>query len=118
MFNYNEMSAIANELLTEFGQTRTFIRPGGITRVNGEEITAPDIPYDVAAGVLTEWSPQERQNTTIEAGDKKLVCTAGTEIKIGDLHVDEDGVKWRVEQPNPVKPAGVNVVYKLQMRRA
>jgi hypothetical protein len=36
-------------------------------------------------------------------------------VRIGDL-IDIDGKKWRVVQPNPVKPADVLISYNIQLR--
>ncbi|WP_323605049.1 hypothetical protein [Citrobacter sp. R-1.5.2] len=66
-------------------------------------------------GVITEYSTREIDGSLIATGDKKLAATFETEVRIGDL-IDIDGKKWRVVQPNPVKPADVLISYNIQLR--
>ena len=47
--------------------------------------------------------------------DYRRMRATATEVRIGDL-IDIDGKKWRVVQPNPVKPADVLISYNIQLR--
>lgn len=114
--DYARMKQTATRLLTENGIKRDFIRPGGVVRVNGVETKVPDTTYQVAGGVITSWNPREIDGKTILSGDRKLVCTSDIDIKVGDRLVDGSEV-WRVENPNPVKPAAIVLCYKLQLRK-
>lgn len=113
--DYRRMRATATRLLTENGKTYHLTRGGGTVRDQfGKEVTTPAITATVT-GVITEYSTREIDGSLIATGDKKLAATFETEVRIGDL-IDIDGKKWRVVQPNPVKPADVLISYNIQLR--
>lgn len=112
--NYLRMRATAKRLLTENGTKFTGNRPGGIVRIDGEEVEIPDTPITIA-GVQTEYKPHEIDGKNILSGDKRIVATADVEVKTGDIFV-LDGQNWRVEDPHPVKPAMLVLCYRVQLR--
>lgn len=113
--NYLRMRAAATRLLTENGKTYKLTRGGGTIRDQfGKEVTTPAVTGTVT-GVITEYSSREIDGSLIATGDKKLAAIAETEVRIDD-RIEIDGKKWRVVQPNPVKPAGVLISYNIQLR--
>lgn len=113
--NYLRMRATATRLLTENGKAYQLTRGGTTTRDQyGKEVITEPITATVT-GVITEYSTREIDGSLIATGDKKLAATATTEVRIGD-HIEIDGKKWRVVQPNPVKPADVLISYNIQLR--
>lgn len=113
--NYLRMRATATRLLTENGKVYPLTRGGGTIRDQfGKEVTTASITARVT-GVITEYSSREIDGSLIATGDKKLAATAETEVRIDD-RIEIDGKKWRVVQPNPVKPAGVLISYNIQLR--
>lgn len=112
--NYQRMRATAKRLLTENGTKYTGVRPGGIQRIEGEEVEIPDTVLNII-GVQTEYKPVEIDGKVILTGDKQIVSTADNEVRVGDLF-DIDGQRWRVENPWPVKPAMLVLCYKVQLR--
>ncbi|WP_339025768.1 hypothetical protein [Leclercia pneumoniae] len=113
--NYLRMRATATRLLTENGKAYQLTRAGSTIRDQfGKEVTTPAITATVT-GVVTEYSSREIDGSLIATGDKKLAATATTEVRIGD-HIEIDGKKWRVVQPNPVKPADMLISYNIQLR--
>lgn len=113
--NYLRMRTTATRLLTENGKTYQLTRGGSITRDQfGKEVTIPAITATVT-GVITEYSSREIDGSLIATGDKKLAATFETEVRIDD-RIEIDGKKWRVVQPNPVKPADVLISYNIQLR--
>ncbi|WP_368893572.1 hypothetical protein [Kluyvera ascorbata] len=113
--NYLRMRATATKLLTENGKMYLLTRGGGTIRdLFGKEVTTPFVTASVT-GVITEYSSREIDGSLIATGDKKLAATAETEVRIDD-RIEIDGKKWRVVQPNPVKPAGVLISYNIQLR--
>lgn len=112
--NYLRMRATAKRLLTQNGTVFSGVRPGGVIRIDGEEVEVPDMVLSVT-GVQTEYKPFEIDGKTILTGDRQIVCTADTEIKTGDLFT-VDGQRWRVENPWPVKPAMLVLCYRVQLR--
>ena len=64
---------------------------------------------------FTAANTDDKINSLIATGDKKLAATFETEVRIDD-RIEIDGKKWRVVQPNPVKPADVLISYNIQLR--
>lgn len=113
--DYRRMRNTATRLLTENGKVYPLTRGGGTTRDQfGKELTTPAITSTVT-GVITEYSSREIDGSLIATGDKKLAATFETEVRIDD-RIEIDGKKWRVVQPNPVKPAGLLISYNIQLR--
>ena len=112
--NYLKMRATSKRLLTENGTSYSGVRPGGVERVDGEEVITPDVALRIV-GVQTAYKPSEIDGKTILTGDKQIVATADNEVRVGDLF-DIDGQRWRVENPWPVKPAMLVICYKVQLR--
>ncbi|HEB4874330.1 TPA: hypothetical protein R0C45_002508 [Kluyvera ascorbata F0526] len=112
--DYRRMRNTATRLLTENGKTYQLTRGGTIRDQFGKEVTTPAITATVT-GVITEYSSREIDGSLIATGDKKLAATFETEVRIDD-RIEIDGKKWRVVQPNPVKPADVLISYNIQLR--
>lgn len=113
--NYLRMRATATRLLTENGKAYQLTRGGGTIRDQlGKEVSTPTVNGTVT-GVITEYSAREIDGSLIATGDKKLAATFETEVRIDD-RIEIDGKKWRVVQPNPVKPADVLISYNIQLR--
>lgn len=114
--DYRRMRNTATRLLTENGKAYQLTRGGGTTTRDqfGKEVTTPVIAATVT-GVITEYSSREIDGSLIATGDKKLAATFETEVRIDD-RIEIDGKKWRVVQPNPVKPADVLISYNIQLR--
>ncbi|MFT0941693.1 hypothetical protein ACMGLT_10570 [Enterobacter hormaechei] len=113
--DYRRMRATATRLLKDNGKSYQLTRGGTTTRdQHGKEVTTPGITATVT-GVITEYSSREIDGSMIATGDKKLAATFETEVRIDD-RIEIDGKKWRVVQPNPVKPADVLISYNIQLR--
>jgi len=113
--DYRRMRATATRLLTENGKNYQLTRGGGTVRDQfGKEAITPATTA-VVTGVITEYSSREIDGSLIATGDKKLAATFETVVRIDD-RIEIDGKKWRVVQPNPVKPADVLISYNIQLR--
>lgn len=113
--NYLRMRATATRLLTENGAQYVLTRGGTVQRdENGREVKTPAVTATVT-GVITEYQPREIDNSLVLTGDIKLAATFETEIRVDDV-IDIDGRKYRVMQPNPVKPGKVLISYNVQLR--
>lgn len=112
--DYLRMRATAKRLLTQNGAQFTGLRPGGVQRIDGEEVQIPDSIISIV-GVQTAYKPQEIDGKLILSGDKQIVATADVEVRVGDVF-EIDGQRWRVENPWPVKPAMLVICYKVQLR--
>ncbi|MEH3170989.1 hypothetical protein [Enterobacter quasiroggenkampii] len=111
---YQRMQAITTRMLKQNGIAYNVTRKGTLIVMGGVEHRSEDIQF-TATGVNTDYVPGEIDGTVIENGDVRIVFTAEQEIKTGDL-IDVDGVRHRVVKPNPVKPGGVVLCYKAQLR--
>lgn len=111
---YGRMQGTASRLLKQYGATVDVRRAGGVTRVNGNEVVQPDVTFKIT-GVRKDYNPYNIDGKLIMAGDVQFVATSEVEMRIGDM-VTLDGREWRVEKPNPQKPATLNLAYKLQLR--
>ncbi|WP_373379903.1 hypothetical protein [Cupriavidus nantongensis] len=120
---YDEMAALADELLREFGKALTLRRvvqgaydPGSGTATE----TVTDYPgtgalFDYETlGAGQTWIP----STLIEGGDKQcLLSPAAMPLPAtGDQLVDGAEV-WQVQNVKAVNPAGTPVLYELQLRK-
>jgi hypothetical protein len=117
---YDEMAAMALELITEFGQAVTVqtVTPGQYDPETSQ--TAPDvITTQTAQGVLVEYTGREFQaNSLILQGDKKLkIAAKGITAPTLLSKVIIQGKTWSIVPPlKEANPAGTPLVYELQVR--
>ncbi|MCH5508821.1 hypothetical protein [Pseudomonas syringae] len=118
---YDEMAAMALDLITEYGQAVT-IRDaikGGYNPATGT--TSPDtVTERTAQGILLDFTGQEFQtNTLIKVGDKKLKIAAQGLSEPPTLFskVVVQGRTWSIIPPlKEINPAGTPLLYELQVR--
>ncbi|MBC3948350.1 hypothetical protein [Pseudomonas folii] len=118
---YDEMAALALELIAEFGQPvtlRDVVKGAYDPSIGG---TAPDsITERTAQGILTDFTGQEFQtNTLIKVGDKKLKIAASGLTAPPNLlsKVVVQGRTWSIIPPlKEINPAGTPLLYELQVR--
>ncbi|PIJ49194.1 MULTISPECIES: hypothetical protein [unclassified Erwinia] len=114
---YPRMKSLPDRLLRKYGTSYSVTREGTTTVINGKEVTEPDKALKPdPVGIKVDYEPGEIDGTLIKTGDIRILFQAEPEIKIGDL-VLVDGAKYRVLQPNPVKPADLTLCFKSQLRR-
>ena len=116
---YDEMAALALELIAEFGQPVTLrdIQPGEYDPDNpgGGEV----IIEQAAQGILLDFTGLEFQSDSlIVRGDKKLkVAALGMAWKPKPLiKADVQGKTWTVINVKEINPAGTPLLYELQVR--
>lgn len=70
-------------------------------------------------GIVTDYKLRDIDGTLIKQGDRLLIMAAtnGMPEPNGDDNVVINGVTWTVKNCNPVAPAGVPILYKIQVRR-
>lgn len=112
--NYTRMRATTTRLLKENGAEYPVKRKGKVTVTGGIEHHEPDETF-TATGVRSDYKPGEIDGTVIINGDVRIVFTADTELRTGDM-VDVDGKWHRIEKPNPVMPARLILCYRAQLR--
>jgi len=114
---YNEMVELAEELLDEFGQPVTLVKAGqqaGFDQYGNAVGATPDVSV-TGLGCTVGYNFGEIDGTVIQNGDARLLYKGETpEI---DMTVTLDGVKWRIVSLNPINPAGILVMYSMQLRK-
>ncbi|MNF57544.1 hypothetical protein [Pseudomonas sp. BF-R-01] len=118
---YDEMAALALEMITEFGQP-VIIRAITVGEYDPEAGTAPPdtVIEQTAQGMLIDFTGQEFQNNSlIKQGDKKLkIAAQGLAWVPGLLNkVIVQGRTWSIVPPlKEINPAGTPILYELQVR--
>ncbi len=119
---YDEMAAMALQMITEYGQPVTL---RNLQRGEYDpEASAPAPPIVVeqeALGLLLEYSGREFEaSSLILTGDKKLKIPAQGLAWVPGLgsKVLIQGVEWAIVPPiKEINPAGTPILYELQVRR-
>jgi hypothetical protein len=118
---YDEMAALALEMITEFGQP-VIIRATTVGDYDPETGSAPPdtVTDQTAQGILLDFTGQEFQNNSlIKQGDKKLkIAAQGLAWAPGLLNkVIAQGRTWSIVPPlKEINPAGTPILYELQVR--
>lgn len=114
--NYDEIQAIVNELLPEFGVPCKAITEKISDYVPGQ---GQDIEEVETFGNVVITNIDMRfgnQNNLIEVGDQALLATASLALEVDSICIVDD-VKYQVIAPNPIKPASTIMMYKAHVRK-
>lgn len=119
-FDYDEIAADADELLVEFGQSCTLgsVTDGDYDPANGTAGPA-STPHAITAAIFA-YPQRFVDGTVIRAGDKRaLVSCLGLAVapKPGDTLTDAAGAVLQVVDAKETAPAGVAVLWTLQVRK-
>ena len=115
--DYNASAALAKRLISENGITTTFTlagSSGGTDQFGNSTPDTPDTNYS-GYGVFLNYTTAEKRDSVIETGDMKVLYY-GTEPVINATTTYDDST-WRVIHVDPLTPAGINVLYTIQVRR-
>jgi hypothetical protein len=116
---YDEMAALALELIAEFGQP-VILREITTPEYDPDNPGSGDVIIEQSAqGILLDFTGLEFQSDTlIVRGDKKLkVAALGMAWKPKPLvQVDVQGKTWTVINFKEISPAGTPILYELQVR--
>lgn len=108
-FNYTPLTNSAKRLIEKFGYAATISRT-----VDGITTT-----YDVQI-VMTEYNPREKDGALIIATDRKAILSAVDLSITPDPETDrlvENGNSLQIVTVTPTAPAGVAIIYELQVRK-
>ena len=121
---YTEMQELAQELLEGFGAPVTLTKEGsagGGYDADGN-VQAPVASVSVTGvGARLNYTGETKQafveatGTVIMTGDCRLLYKGGAP-EIG-MTVTLSGIKWRVVAFMPLDPAGIVVMYEIQLRK-
>ncbi len=118
---YDEMAAMALEMITEFGQPVTISKtePGEYDPDIGGESPGATVEQ-IARGIFLDFTGIEFQNNSlIRQGDKKLKIAAQDLAWVPGLldKVEAQGRTWSIVPPlKEINPAGTPIFYELQVR--
>ncbi|MGO4326738.1 hypothetical protein AB4Z48_18080 [Cupriavidus sp. 2TAF22] len=120
---YDEMAAMADELLREFGKALVLRRVTAGTYDPGSSSAQPATADYPATGALFDYALLAAgqtflADTVIQVGDKQcLMSPAAVPLPVtGDLVIDGADT-WQVQNVKAVNPAGTPVLYELHVRR-
>ena len=117
-FDYAGLKEEVDAILAEFGQDCIIHRATApvVDPVSGEVTPggSQDIPV---IGVITDYADKLIDGTNIKRGDRLVYIRAVTEPKQGDVFILASGQQWAMVDFDAVDPAGLALVYALQLRR-
>lgn len=117
-FDYAEIAAIVDELLTEYGAPArlTRITPGGYDPDTGT--TTPDVTttWD-GTGAKFDYEQRDVDGTKVRQGDQRVYMSVVgvANPQTGDT-LTIDGIVLNVVASRPLKPASTAVLYDVQVR--
>ncbi len=118
--NYNKLRDKVAVLVGKYGMPMTMrvIVPGVYDPASGSK-AAPGTPADYPCfGMVGEYTLRDIDGTLIKTGDKKVILSASDSMPDpvkGNLLI-MGGETWNVENSRPTAPAGISVVYDVQVR--
>jgi len=114
---YNEMAELAEELIGDFGRPVTLVKAGqeaGFDQYGNAVGATPDVSV-TGLGCSLDYKIGEIDGSVIQMGDAKMLYKGETPLI--NMTVTLEGVKWRIVALNPLNPAGILVMYSLQLRK-
>lgn len=125
-FDYAALRAEVDPILAEFGQACELRRGSGSPVVDPVSGTvtpgAPQVFQVVGVVVdyndkLVDYNDKLVDGETIKRGDRLVYVQAVERPRVGDTFVEANGTQWTVVDFDAVDPAGVAVLFSLQVRR-
>lgn len=117
-FDYDNSRATANRLIAKFGQAATLRRvTTGAYDTSSGAVTQTTVDFPVLA-VMLNFSQFERAQGLVEVNDKKALVAVGdltSAPAVKDRFVVV-GESYEVVNAQALSPAGVDVLYTLQLR--
>ncbi len=117
---YDEMAEVADELLSEFGQTATVGVPGAQTLNTTTGIKTPTYTNHTVTAAVFDYPQKLIDGSLIKVGDKRvLVSAVGITFSPAPLQkfTDVNGLEYKVINARAVAPAGQSVLWILQVQR-
>ena len=114
---YADMGGVAVELLKEFGQPVKLVRVTGASTVPVTGVVTAGTDASVTtAGILKPYPDDMIDGTRILTSDRELVLT-NEHIPLPSDKPEIQGQQWSIVNITTTSPAGVDVVYKVQVRK-
>ncbi len=115
--NYTAIAKSAKVAIKDAGREVVFYTPastGGYSDT-GEPLADVARAESIGVGVKLGYRIAEIDGQAIQAGDARVLYSGVTPL-VG-MNVDLDGQTWQVVQSNPLNPAGIVLLYTVQIRR-
>jgi hypothetical protein len=114
---YESLGDTALSLLVKFGKSITLSREtgGSIDPITGA-VTAGTDTSVTTTGVLLSYPDKMIDGTRILSSDRLLLLSNEQAPLPSDKPVI-DGEEWSIVNPDKISPAGIDVIYKIQVRR-
>lgn len=106
----------ATRLIKKFGRRHTFTRVSYGAYDPATGTSAETESAFTAYAVKDDFSAFERNDSSIQIDDIKLIAEASGAFEVDDL-IDIESQDYRIVRVNPIKPADVVVAYELQVRK-
>lgn len=115
---YQKMIKTAARLIKDKGQLITFSREvKGVFDPDAGSYGPGSVSTFDANGATFDYSLPEIDGVNILRGDSRSYIESTAYIpEVGDTCVI-DGVKWRIQDPRPLSPSGITVIYDIQLRK-
>jgi len=114
----NQMTQIASQLITYFGESISFTRKAtsGFNTGTSQAIPGQTTTY-ATRGVPENYNMDEVDNSLIERGDMRVTLSKTTVVPlVGDVATFR-GANWRVINVEIISAQGDNIVYQVQVRK-
>ena len=117
---YENVRATAGRLLAadKFGRGMT-LRRTTMAYNPATQTSTPTVADYAASGVVAEYEDKDIDGTLVKAGDRLIILSAEG-LAITPTPADKvivGGVVYSIVRDKPTNPAGVAVVYELQVRK-
>ena len=114
---YSGLQTVAANLLASKGQLLTFSRDTETSFDPGPgDVQSTPSTY-TGNGVALDYNKGEIDGTVVVKGDIKLILEATTTAPINGDRVTIDSIIYRVMTVKPTSPAGIVVIYEIQLRK-
>lgn len=116
--NYANLKATARKLLQGFGQTMTLTRDvaGTYNPETGTIVNTTQTFSDYGVVLPYGEGSSSVADSLIQQGDRQVFIQMSTEPKTTDK-MTIAGVTYNIIAVKPLEPAGINVLYELQIRK-
>jgi len=113
---YSNLALTAKKLLIKFGQTVTVTRyiEGSVDPVTGLGTAGTSVTF-TGSGAVLNIDKSLVNGSSILSTDNKLLFESTTEIMTNDK-VTANGVDYKALSVKPLNPAGIVVIYDVQIR--
>lgn len=116
---YDGMAATAQKLLTQFGQPVALRRyTGGVLDPITDTVSGATQVDEQTTGIISAIDKRRDEvlGASAMAGDMLFTLTAEVE-PLQDHLIVADGQEWSIVRIIPVAPAGIPLIYKIQVRK-